>query len=70
MSVDDTMKGEGGYKFQEYNNQARSAMTVVDLVPTEDTEFWDAAVQPSAPLQTYSMNETTLSEENTDCSLN
>jgi len=70
MSVDDTMKGEGGYQFQEYNNQARSAMTVVDLVPTEDTEFWDAAVQPSAPLQTYSMNETTLSEENTDCSLN
>ncbi|WP_340101510.1 ABC transporter substrate-binding protein [Salinibaculum salinum] len=70
MSVDETMKGEGGYEFQEYNNQARSAMTVVDLVPTEDTEFWDAPVEPSAPLQTYSMGETTLSEENTDCSLN
>ncbi len=70
MSVNDTMKGEGGYKFQEYNNQARSAMTVVDLVPTEDTEFWEAAVQPGDPLQTYSMDETTLSEDQTGCSLN
>jgi branched-chain amino acid transport system substrate-binding protein len=70
MSVTDTMKGEGGYEFQEYNNQARSAMSVVDLVPTENNEFWDAPVQPSAPLQTYSMGETTLTEENTDCSLN
>ena len=70
MSVDTTMKGEGGYQFQEYNNQARSAMTVVDLVPTENKEYWDAPVKPSAPLQTYGMNETSLSEENTDCSLN
>jgi branched-chain amino acid transport system substrate-binding protein len=70
MSVSTTMKGEGGYEFQEYNNQARSAMTVVDLAPTSDDEYWDAPVEPTAPLQTYGMDETSLSEENTDCSLN
>jgi branched-chain amino acid transport system substrate-binding protein len=70
MSVSDTMKGEGGYEFQEYNNQARSAMTVVDLAPTQNDEFWDAPVQPTAPLQTYGKDETTLSEDNTTCSLN
>ena len=70
MSVSDTMKGEGGYEFQEYNNQARSAMTVADLIPTENSEFWDAPVQPGEPLRTYGMDQTTKSEENTDCSLN
>lgn len=70
MSVSDTMKGEGGYEFQEYNNQARSAMTVVDLVPTENKEFWDAPVQPGSPLKTYGKDVTTLSEDNTSCSLN
>ena len=69
MTVQDTMKGEGGYKFQEYNNQARSAMTVVDLVPTENTEYWNAPVEPSSPLKTYSMSETTLSASNSDCNL-
>jgi branched-chain amino acid transport system substrate-binding protein len=70
MSVSETMKGEGGYEFQEYNNQARSAMTVADLIPTEDSEYWEAPVQPTTPLKTYGMSETTKSEDNTSCSLN
>lgn len=70
MTVSDTLKGEGGYQFQEYNNQARSAMTVADPVPAEDSEFWDPLIQPGEPIETYGMDVTTLSEENTDCSLN
>jgi len=68
MSVDETLKGEGGYEFQEYNNQARSAMTVADPIPTED-DNWDAPIQPSEPLQTYSMDVTTLPQDESDCSL-
>jgi len=69
MTVTDTPKGENGYEFQEYNNQARSAMTVADAIPTE-ADNWDAGIQPGEPLATYSMDETTLPESETDCSLN
>jgi branched-chain amino acid transport system substrate-binding protein len=69
MTVQDTMKGEGGYKFQEYNNQARSAMTVIELLPTEDTQYWDAPVKPSTPIETYDMDQTTLSQSNSECDL-
>jgi len=62
MTVRDTPKGEGGYTFQEYNNQARSAMTVANLVPTSDewADSWDAAVMPGEPLSTISKAETTI----------
>ena len=69
MTVSTTMKGEGGYKFQEFNNQARSAMTVADLVPTEDSEFWESPVQPGEPKRTYGMDSTTLSSDEASCDL-
>ncbi len=52
MTVADTPKGPDGYTFQEYNNQARSEMTVADPVPTRDAvaDSWDASVQPSEPV--------------------
>lgn len=69
MTVEQTLKGEGGYRFQEYNNQARSAMTLADLVPSDSGEFWDAPVQPSGPVWTYGYRETTISESQSECSL-
>jgi branched-chain amino acid transport system substrate-binding protein len=62
MTVRDTPKGENGYTFQEYNNQARSSMTVADVVPTSDewADNWDAAVMPSDPRATISKDETTI----------
>ncbi|MBV0903882.1 ABC transporter substrate-binding protein [Haloarcula salina] len=62
MTVTDTPKGEGGYTFQEYNNQARSAMTVADLTPTTDewADNWGAAVMPSQPLARIEQDETTI----------
>jgi branched-chain amino acid transport system substrate-binding protein len=53
MTVTDTPKGENGYTFQEYNNQARSAMTVAFPVPTSDdlteAESWGASIMPESP---------------------
>ena len=73
MTITDTPKGENGYTFQEYNNQARSAMTVADLAPTSDewSENWDAPVQPGEPLATISKDETTIPADASgmDCSL-
>ncbi|SFP03032.1 branched-chain amino acid transport system substrate-binding protein [Halolamina pelagica] len=62
MTVTDTPKGEDGYTFQEYNNQARSAMTVADLAPTSDewSDSWQAAIQPGEPLATIGKDETTI----------
>jgi branched-chain amino acid transport system substrate-binding protein len=62
MTVTDTPKGEDGYTFQEYNNQARSAMTVADLAPTSDewAENWNAPVMPGEPLATIGKDETTI----------
>ncbi len=69
MSVETTMKGEGGYTFQDWNNQARSAMTVAPAIPTQNSEFWDAAIQPGDPVKTYSPEETTQSQEQQSCDL-
>ncbi|WP_327053807.1 ABC transporter substrate-binding protein [Halomicrococcus gelatinilyticus] len=62
MTVADTPKGEGGYVFQEYNNQARSSMTVADPVPTTDewADNWKAAVMPSEPLATIEGGKATI----------
>ena len=62
MTVTDTPKGEDGYTFQEYNNQARSAMTVANLAPTSDewSDSWGAAIQPGEPLATIGKDETTI----------
>ncbi|WP_232701919.1 ABC transporter substrate-binding protein [Halobacterium wangiae] len=73
MTVTDTPKGEGGYTFQEYNNQARSEMTVADVVPTSDewADSWGAPIMPSEPLSRVSADETTIPEDSDqmNCSL-
>jgi len=71
MTVTETVKGENQYEFQEYNNHARSPMTISKLVPNENKENWAAAVRPSEPLATIPKDETTLPENDPqmDCSL-
>ncbi|MEF8774633.1 MAG: ABC transporter substrate-binding protein, partial [Halobacteriales archaeon] len=71
MTVEDTPKGEGGYTFQEYNNQARSEMTVADVVPTTDewADSWTAPVMPSEPRSRIDAAQATIPEEDVDCSL-
>jgi len=74
LTVSETPKGQDAYTFQEYDNQARSPMTVAPLVPTGDdvADNWgDAAVQPGAPVQTYGKDETTPAADSAaiDCSL-
>ena len=71
MTVTETPKGENGYTFQKYNNQARSAMTVADPVPTTDewADSWDAAVMPSEPLATIEAEKATIPKSGVDCSL-
>lgn len=56
MTVTDTPKGENAYTFQEHNNQAKSAMTVADVVPT-DNDAWPAAIMPGDPVETYDQDE-------------
>jgi branched-chain amino acid transport system substrate-binding protein len=73
MTVTDTPKGEDAYTFQGYNNQARSAMTVADVIPTQDeySESWGAAVQPSEPVATIPADQTTIPQDapGMNCSL-
>ncbi|WP_284440252.1 ABC transporter substrate-binding protein [Haloarcula marina] len=73
MTVTDTPKGEGGYTFQEYNNQARSAMTVADPIPTTDewAENWGAPIMPSEPLARIDGSEATIpaDSDQMNCSL-
>jgi branched-chain amino acid transport system substrate-binding protein len=74
MTVQDTPKGEDGYRFQEYNNQARSAMTIAYPVPTADDlpGDWGAAIMPeSPPSQTIPMDTTTIPADSDmmNCSL-
>ncbi|MEF8775366.1 MAG: ABC transporter substrate-binding protein [Haloarculaceae archaeon] len=62
MTVTDTPKGENQYKFQAYNGQARSPMTVADVIPTKEDnqEYWPKALlQPAEPKRTYGMDQTT-----------
>jgi branched-chain amino acid transport system substrate-binding protein len=70
MTVADTPKGEGGYVYQEYNNQARSEMTVAYPVPNTE-ENWDAPIMPGEPLARISAEETTLPADDPEmgCSL-
>lgn len=70
MTIAETPKGEDAYTYQEYNNQARSEMTVAYPVPnTEDN--WEAPIMPGEPLARISADETTLPEDDPDmgCSL-
>jgi branched-chain amino acid transport system substrate-binding protein len=70
MTVTDTPKGENGYSFQEYNNQARSEMTVAPVTVTpESQESWPAAIQPGDPTQRVSADEVTIPAEDVSCDL-
>jgi branched-chain amino acid transport system substrate-binding protein len=71
MTVSETPKGQDGYTFQEYNNQARSSMTVANLVPTTDewADSWDAAVMPGEPLTSIPGEQATIPKDGVDCSL-
>jgi len=73
MTVADTPKGTDAYTFQEYNNQARSEMTVANVAPTADewSDSWGAAVQPSEPVARISADGTTIPADSDDmgCSL-
>ena len=72
MTVEDTPKGENAYEFQEFNNQARSEMTVAWPVPTSEeyADTWDAVVMPGEPLETLSADEVMVPEDEAGCSLN
>ncbi|WP_458207533.1 ABC transporter substrate-binding protein [Haladaptatus sp. NG-SE-30] len=65
MTVTDTPKGEGGYVFQKYNNQARSSMTVADPTPTTDewAKNWNAAIMPSSPIATIEGKQATIPKD-------
>jgi branched-chain amino acid transport system substrate-binding protein len=70
MTIAETPKGQDAYTYQEYNNQARSEMTVAYPVPnTEDN--WEAALMPGEPIARIAADQTTLPEDHTDmgCSL-
>ena len=73
MTVTDTPKGENGYTFQEYNNQARSEMTVANPVPTQDqwADSWDSLIQPGEPLARIPGDQVTIPADSDDmnCSL-
>ncbi|WP_232685710.1 ABC transporter substrate-binding protein [Halobacterium zhouii] len=73
MTVTDTPKGEGAYTFQEYNNQARSEMTVANVVPTSDEwkDTWGAPIMPSEPLARVPGDEATIPKDSSqmNCSL-
>jgi branched-chain amino acid transport system substrate-binding protein len=70
MTVAETPKGQDAYTFQEYNNQARSEMTIANPVPTTQ-ENWDAAIMPGEPIARVSADRTTIpaDAEGMDCSL-
>ncbi|WP_394348678.1 ABC transporter substrate-binding protein [Halovivax sp.] len=71
MTVEDTPKGEGGYVFQESNNQAASEMTVAWPVPTDEefAETWGAAVMPGEPIATLDAEEVMVPADELDCDL-
>ena len=70
MTVTDTPKGENGYTFQEYNNQARSEMTVAPVTVTPDSqENWTPAIQPGDPVERVSADDVTIPAEDVSCDL-
>jgi len=73
MTVADTPKGEDGYTFQEYNNQARSEMTVASPIPTTDeyADSWGASIMPGEPQARISGDNATIPADSPDmnCSL-
>lgn len=70
MTVQDTPKGEDGYTYQEYNNQARSSMTVAPVeVTPEDQEHWPAPIQPGEPIEVVPAEQGTTPADEMTCDL-
>jgi len=70
MTVEDTPKGEDAYVFQEYNNQARSEMTVAPVTVTpDDQENWESPIMPGEPLERIPADEVTRPSDDVTCSL-
>lgn len=73
MTVSETPKGRDKYTFQEYNNQARSPMTLANYVPTTDAvaDLWDAPVQPGDPVSQTNAELSTIPKDSSalTCSL-
>ena len=72
MTVADTPKGEDGYMYQEYNNQARSDMTIAPVeVTTEegDDQSWPAAIKPGEPIETVPADQVTTPASEMSCDL-
>jgi len=65
MTVEETPKGEDGYVFQEHNNQAKSEITVANLVPTEE-ENWSASLMPGEPIMRVSADEVATPRDDPD----
>jgi branched-chain amino acid transport system substrate-binding protein len=68
MTVADTPKGEDGYTYQKYNNQARSDMTIAWPVPTQDewADSWDAVVQPGEPIHTMKGKQAAIPNDDSE----
>ena len=69
MTVTDTPKGENAYTFQEYNNQARSQMTVAPVEVADDEPNWPAQIKPGDPIETVSADEVTRPADDMTCDL-
>lgn len=69
MTVTDTPKGENAYTFQEYNNQARSQMTVAPVEVADDEPNWPARIKPGDPIETVSADEVTRPAADVTCDL-
>lgn len=62
MAVRDTPKGTEEYEFQEYNNQARSPITIAKYAARNEPK-WSAALQPSELLNRIDKALTTIPED-------
>jgi len=66
MTVEETPKGEDGYVFQEHNNQAKSEMTVANLVPAPEGVNWGASLMPGEPIMRVSADEVATPRDDPD----
>lgn len=71
MTVEETPKGENGYRFREANNQAVSDMTVAWPVTTRDewVDTWPATVQPGDPIERVAGEDIVTPEAEMSCDL-
>lgn len=70
MTVEDTPKGTDGYMYQEYNNQARSDMTIAEVeVSGDDDQYWPPAIKPGEPIDVVPADQVTTPASEMSCDL-